>query len=154
MMYCSIIEMSSLSETIVPLSLHSIFALNPASDVSAPSQWSHEATKDVIPLDPRSTGYGTGLLLENTGLNTAVDANTQQNSGDHTQQLRWHFGHEWTQNLGRWVFTLPVHAVFFRRHVKWSVGSNESGSSNRRRKVGGWNKGRCSHDVERDKYNS
>mmetsp|Transcript_16127 Transcript_16127/g.23928 ORF Transcript_16127/g.23928 Transcript_16127/m.23928 type:complete len:213 (-) Transcript_16127:67-705(-) len=91
--------------------LHSILALDPASNMSSPSQRTSESLHNVIPLDPASILNGTRLSEEQTRLNTGVDAYTQRDHGDDGKCGGGHLGHDGSKNLGGGVFTLPGHVL-------------------------------------------
>lgn len=74
----------------------------------SPGQRTHEGAKDVFRLDPRSVGHGTWFLHKSTRGLARVDADSQKDKGDHTEHTRGHLGHEGSQDLGGWVFSLPV----------------------------------------------
>jgi len=91
--------------------LHSILALDPASNMSSPSQRTSKSLNNVIPLDPTSILNGTRLSEEQTRLNTGVDAYTQRDHGDDGKCGGGHLGHDGSKNLGGGVFTLPGHVL-------------------------------------------
>ena len=62
--------------------LHSILALNPASNMGTPSKRTSQSLNDVIPLDPSSILNGTRLSEEQSRLNTGVEAQSQGDHGD------------------------------------------------------------------------
>ena len=76
--------------------------------MSSPGKRTSKASKNVVPLDPRSVGNGSRLLLKEGSLETRVSTDSQKDHGDGSQQTRRHLGHERSQNLGRRVFSLPV----------------------------------------------
>mmetsp|Transcript_1162 Transcript_1162/g.1800 ORF Transcript_1162/g.1800 Transcript_1162/m.1800 type:complete len:147 (+) Transcript_1162:932-1372(+) len=91
--------------------LHTVLALNPASNMGSPSQRTSKSLNNVIPLDPASILNGTRLSEEQSRLNTGVDADTQGNHGDDGKCGGGHLGHDGSENLGGGVFTLPGHVL-------------------------------------------
>lgn len=103
--------------------LHTVLALNPASDMSSPCQRTAHAHKDVVPLDPGTIGEGTWLLNKRSGLDARVGAHTKEDKGDHSEKTGGHLGHDGSQNLGWRVFAFPVHVFGLSKEGGW--GSNE-----------------------------
>jgi hypothetical protein len=60
--------------------LHSILALNPASNMGTPGKRTSQSLNDVIPLDPGTILNGTRLSEEQSRLDTGVGTYSQ---GDH-----------------------------------------------------------------------
>jgi hypothetical protein len=87
--------------------------------VGSPGKRSSEASKDVVPLDPRSTGDGTGFLLKKACFVARDGAGGQENKRQHSQKSRRHLGHDGSKDLGRWVFALPVGVL---SHVQGEAG--------------------------------
>jgi hypothetical protein len=129
------------------INLHTVLALDPASNVGAPRQWPSEAHGNIVPLDPRSSGQGTRLLLENGGLDARVSARPGKDKGDNSKKTGWHLGHEWSQNLGWWVFTLPVHILGLGEESRrWGTDESWVGGSD----LASRNKSRSGKNVERE----
>jgi hypothetical protein len=91
--------------------LHSILALDPASNVSSPGKRSSKSLNNVVPPDPRSVLDGTRLSEKESSLNTGVDAHSKRSHGDNSKKSRRHLGHDGSKNLGWRVFSFPGHVL-------------------------------------------
>ena len=88
--------------------LHTVLALNPGSNMGSPCQGSTKSTNNVVPLDPSSSGDGTGLLLQESRLVARGGTDTEKDQGENTEHAGRHLGHDGSKDLAGWVFTLPV----------------------------------------------
>lgn len=111
--------------------LHAVLALDPAGNVSSPCKRSSEASKNVVPLDPRSRCNSTGFLLEQTGLGAREGADAQENERKGSQKARGHLGHDRSKDLGWWVFALPVGVLCHVQGEGSLSGGHAEGSSGR-----------------------
>ena len=89
--------------------LHTVLALDPASNMCSPSKRTSKSLNNVVPLNPRSILNSTRLSEEKASLNTGVDAHSKRNHGDNGKKSRGHLGHDGSKDLGWGVFTFPGH---------------------------------------------
>jgi hypothetical protein len=89
--------------------LHTILALDPASNMCSPSKRTSKSLNNVVPLNPRSTLNSTRLSKEKTSLNARVNAHSERNHRDNGKKSRRHLRHDRSKNLGWGVFAFPSH---------------------------------------------
>jgi hypothetical protein len=89
--------------------------------MGSPSERTSEASKDIVPLNPRSGCDSTWLLLKETRFIAGDSACCQKDKRQQSQNTRGHLRHDGAKNLGRRVFTFPVHVL---GHVKRNTGLN------------------------------
>ena len=95
--------------------------------MGSPGKRSTEGSKNVVPFYPRSVLEGTRLLLKGGGSGDGNNEGGQEDKGKGSQHTGRHLGHDRSQDLGWWVFTLPVGLrVVILNGVKGEGGSGES----------------------------
>ena len=91
--------------------LHSVLALDPASNVGSPGNRSSESHKNILRLNPGTGLNHTRRSEENSRLNAGVNTGTQGDHGYNSKGSGSHLGHDRSKNLGWGVFTFPGHVL-------------------------------------------
>ena len=132
--------------------LHTVLALDPGGNVGSPSKRSSEGSKNVVPFNPRSVLEGTRLLLKGGGSRDGNNEGSQEDEGKSSQHTGRHLGHDRSQDLGWWVFTLPVGLrIVILDGVEGEGGSAESLSLGNRSHVGRRSKGGAGRNQDGEK---